>query len=106
MAEIRELENCLRGFAASREWEQFHTPENLAKSISIEASELLELFQWSDDPKQDPAPEMADILIYLIRMADVMGVDLVAAAWAKIAANSQKYPVDKSKGNSKKYTEF
>jgi NTP pyrophosphatase (non-canonical NTP hydrolase) len=106
MAEIRELENYLRGFAFAREWEQYHTPENLAKSISIEAGELLELFQWDYQPKQDPAPEMADILIYLIRMADVMGIDLVAATWAKIAENNQKYPVEKCKGNCKKYTEL
>ena len=106
MSDIQDLQRYLNGFAAMREWEPFHTPENLAKSISIEASELLELFQWSDNPKANPAPEMADILIYLIRMADVMGIDLVKAAWEKIAANAQKYPVEKSKGNSKKYTEF
>ena len=106
MAEIQELTNYLRGFAFAREWEAYHTPANLAKSISIEAGELLELFQWSDKPKDDPSPEMADILIYLIRLADVMGIDLVKAAWEKIAANGRKYPVEKAKGNCKKYTEF
>jgi len=98
MAEIRELGNYLRGFATAREWEAYHTPENLAKSISIEANELLKLYQWSSNATIDPASQMADILIYLIRMADVLGIDLVAATWAKISENSQKYPVDKSKG--------
>lgn len=102
-SEIRDLEKHLRGFAFSREWECFHTPENLAKSISIEASELLELFQWGEQPKEDPAPEMADILIYLIRLADVMGIDLVAATWAKIVENEKKYPVEKCKGRATKY---
>ena len=102
MAEVQELTNYLRGFAFAREWEAYHTPANLAKSISIEASELLELFQWSDKPTEDPAPEMADILIYLIRMADVMGIDLVAATWSKISANNQKYPVEKCKGKATK----
>mgnify|MGYP001405724631 CR=1 FL=1 len=106
MSDIRDLEKYLRGFAYQREWEGFHTPSNLAKSVSIEAAELLELFQWSDKPKKDPAPEMADILIYLIRMADAMGIDLVAAAWAKIAENNQKYPVEKCKGKSDKYNEL
>lgn len=106
MSEIQELTNYLRGFAFAREWEAYHTPQNLAKSISIEANELLELYQWSDKAKADPAPEMADVLIYLVRMADVLGIDLVAATWAKIAANSQKYPVEKCKGNCLKYTEF
>lgn len=103
MGEIRELENYLRGFVFARECETFHTPKNLAASISIEANELLELFQWSDRPKEDPAPEMADVLIYLIRLADVMGIDLVAATWAKISENSLKYPVDKCKGKAVKY---
>jgi NTP pyrophosphatase (non-canonical NTP hydrolase) len=103
MSEIQELTNYLRGFAAAREWESYHTPSNLAKSISIEASELLELFQWQDAPKEDPAPEMADVLIYLLRLADVLGIDLVAASWAKIAANGQKYPVEKCKGKATKY---
>jgi NTP pyrophosphatase (non-canonical NTP hydrolase) len=100
MGKIKER---LREFAAERDWTQYHTPSNLAKSISIEAAELLELFQWQDAPKEDPAPEMADVLIYLIRLADVMGIDLVAATWAKIASNAAKYPVEKCKGRSDKY---
>ncbi|MCK9568914.1 nucleotide pyrophosphohydrolase [Candidatus Pacearchaeota archaeon] len=104
MAEIQELTNYLRGFVAAREWEGYHTPENLAKSISIEAGELLECFQWdcvATDSDKAKA-EMADVLIYLIMMADVMGIDLVKAAWAKIASNSARYPVEKAKGNCKK----
>lgn len=103
MAEIQELTNYLRGFVAAREWEQFHTKSNLAKSISIEAGELLEMLQWKEDFTEDPAPEMADVLIYLLMLADLQGVDLVAATWAKISANAAKYPVEKCKGRATKY---
>ncbi len=106
MDSLEDLRDRLHFFAAVREWDQFHTPINLAKSVSIEANELLELFQWTDRPKEDPAPEMADVLIYLIRMADVMGIDLVKAAWAKIVENEKKYPVEKCKGRSTKYDEL
>lgn len=106
MAEIQELTNYLRGFVAAREWEQFHTKNNLAKSISIEANELLEMLQWREDFVEDPAPEMADVLIYLLMLADLQGVDLVQATWAKIASNSQRYPIEKCKGSCKKAEEL
>lgn len=108
MAEIQELTNYLRGFAAAREWEAYHTPENLAKSISIEAGELLECFQWDcvATDRDEVKAEMADIFIYLLMMADVMGIDLVAATWAKIASNSQRYPIEKAKGNCTKAEEL
>jgi NTP pyrophosphatase (non-canonical NTP hydrolase) len=71
-------------------------------SVSIEAGELLELFQWQDAPREDPAPEMADIFIYLVMMADHMGIDLIRAAWAKIASNAARYPVETAKGKCNK----
>ena len=107
MSEIQELTNYLRGFVAAREWEKYHTPSNLAKSISIEAGELLELFQWEDPAStKNVENEMADILIYLVMMADVMGIDLVKAAWDKIASNGARYPIEKCKGNCKKADEL
>lgn len=107
MSDLVDLSNYLRGFAAAREWEPFHTPANLAKSVSIEANELLECFQWSDTPALEDMElirnEMADVLIYLLYMADVLGVDLGKAAWRKIAYNEKKYPIEKSRGRTTKY---
>jgi len=108
MSEIQDLTNYLRGFVASREWERYHTPTALAMSVSIEAGELLECFQW-EDPLLNVGKvkeEMADIFIYLIVMADVLGIDLVASTWAKIASNGQRYPVEKCKGSCKKAEEL
>ncbi|GGC61457.1 nucleotide pyrophosphohydrolase [Undibacterium terreum] len=105
----------LKAFAAERDWEQFHTPKNLAASISIEAAELLELFQWSRGQQwgelQDPklknrtAEELADILLYLIRFADLAGIDLEQAARQKMLANAAKYPAAEFKGSDRKYNE-
>ena len=94
-------------FTEDRNWDQFHTPENLAKSISIEAAELLECFQWSPDyDKEAATEELADIMNYCILMADKMGIDIEDAIMDKIRKNAEKYPVEKSYGNSKKYTEL
>ena len=110
-----KLRDELRQFAADRDWEQFHTPMNLAIALSVEAAELLEHFQWltSDESQRLPADkssairlEMADVLLYLIRLADRLGIDLAASAFDKIAINAKKYPVALSKGSSKKYTEL
>ena len=106
----------LRSFAAERDWDQFHTPKNLATSISVEAAELLELFQWSRGQKgwdevKDPSirarveDELADILLYLIRFADKAGIDLEAIAERKIALNAEKYPAEKFRGSDRKYDE-
>lgn len=95
----------LRKFATDRDWEQFHSPVNLVKSICIEAAELLELFQWSNAPKRDPSEEMADVAIYLIRLADVLDIDLEEAIKRKIKANDVKYPAETFKGSSRKYNE-
>ena len=97
----------IRKFNKDRDWQQFHTPENLAKSIAIEAGELLECFQWSNEfDQQAVKEELADVMSYCIDMADALGVDMEEMLLEKIAKNEAKYPVEKSKGNSKKYTEL
>ena len=97
----------IRKFNKEREWEVFHTPENLAKSISIEAGELLECFQWNNDyNKQNVCEELADVINYCILMADALDVDLEEIVLSKLEKNKEKFPVDKAKGNSKKYTEL
>jgi dCTP diphosphatase len=106
MSEIQELIKQLRQFAKDRDWGKFHSPKNLAISISIEAGELLETFQWQETPNIDIASEIADVFIYLLMLSDCMGVDLVAATWAKIASNAVRYPIEKAKGNCKKAEEL
>ena len=110
-----ELAGRLAAFARERDWEQFHSPKNLAMAVAAESAELLEHFQWlTEAQSRDFAPaqrdqaalEMADVLLYLVRLADQLGVDLLAAAHRKIGLNAEKYPVDKSRGHSRKYTEL
>lgn len=99
--------NALRAFVAEREWSQFHTPENLAKSISIEAGELLEQFQWN--PEFDSAEvraELADVLTYCILLADRLDLDPNEIVLEKLAKTREKYPVEKSRGRSAKYDEL
>ncbi len=94
-------------FNKERDWDQFHSPENLAKSIAIEAGELLECFQWSPDYDMDHVcEELADVVNYCIVMADKLGVDLEEIVLKKLEKNREKYPVDKAKGKSKKYNEL
>jgi len=95
---------ALREFTAERDWAQFHSPANLAKSISIEAGELLECFQWSDDA--DPAEvlaELADVLTYCLLLADRLDVDPDAIVLSKLEETREKYPVERSRGKSTKY---
>ena len=112
---IEGLRDKLRQFAAERDWDQFHSPKNLAMALSVEAAELLEHFQWLSDAESAAlAPErqvkvreeLADVLLYLIRLADKLDIDLATAAADKLNVNAQKYPVQKARGSSKKYTEF
>ena len=112
---LRELRDAMRQFAAERAWEPFHTPKNLAMALAGEAGELLETFQWlTEEQSRRPAPEtlaaageeIADVLLYLVRLGDKLGIDPVAAAHAKLVANARKYPVDKARGNARKYTEL
>jgi len=99
---LDDLRERLRRFAAERDWEQFHTPKNLAMSVAIEAAEIMEHFQWltaaqsaSLDAavRHEVALEIADVLLYLVRLADVLDIDMLAAAREKIGLNAQKYPV-------------
>jgi NTP pyrophosphatase (non-canonical NTP hydrolase) len=105
----------IRKFRDDRDWKQFHDPKNLAVSISIEAAELLELFQWMSgeqarryaaDNKERVSEEIADVAIYLIELADITGIDLSQAIEAKLEKNAKKYPVEKSRGVSTKYTDL
>ena len=115
MTELENLRDQLRNFAAARDWDQFHSPKNLAMALSAEAGELLEVFQWlTEEQSRSLAPEaqaaaseeIADVLLYLIRLGDQLGIDPVAAAQRKLVANAQKYPADKARGSNKKYTEL
>jgi dCTP diphosphatase len=112
---LTHLRDTVRQFAAERDWDQFHSPKNLAAALSVEASELLEHFQWlteeqsknlSADKIAEVRLEMADVLIYLVRLADKLNVDLIAAASDKVTLNAQKYPADKARGSMRKYTEL
>ena len=103
----KKLINKLLKFRDDRDWKQFHTPENLVKSISIESAELLELFQWTSNANiEELKEEIADIYIYLLLLATNLNIDLNEIADRKIDKNDEKYPITKSKGNSKKYTKF
>ena len=98
----------IRRFTSDRDWEQFHSPANIAKSISIEAAELLECFQWSDDRYdiEHVKEELADVIVYCRNMLDRLGLDEDEIVNAKMAKNEAKYPVEKARGRSEKYTEL
>ena len=98
----------IRDFTADRDWDQFHTPANLAKSIAIEAGELLECFQWDEEnfDRQHVSEELADVLVYCRNLLDKLGLDEDAIINAKMSQNEAKYPVSKSRGSNKKYTDL
>ena len=100
--------NRIRQFISDRDWGQYHSPANLVKSISIEANELLECFQWSDTEYdlQHVKEELADVIVYCRDLLDVLGLDEDEIINMKMDMNEKKYPVDKARGSSKKYTEF
>jgi NTP pyrophosphatase (non-canonical NTP hydrolase) len=113
--DLTALRDALRIFASDRDWDQFHSPKNLAAALSVEAGELLEHFQWLNDDeshslpdtaRQAVAEEMADVLLYLVRLADKLDVDLAEAARRKIELNAKKYPVELSRGNATKHTKL
>ena len=113
--DCKKLKLRLQQFSNDREWNKFHTLKNLACSISIESSELLEIFQWEDlsslenrqkELKEKVSDEVADIMLYLLRFSDLAEIDLEKACFKKIEKNEKKYPVNLSKGNSKKYTDL
>jgi len=112
---LQPLVESLRAFAQAREWEQFHTPKNLACALSVEASELLEHFQWlteaqsqslTIDKKDAVAAEAADVFLYLLQLCDKLGIDLIAAAQAKMLVNAEKYPAALARGSAAKYTDL
>jgi dCTP diphosphatase len=113
--ELQALKTELREFAAAREWDRFHTPKNLAMALAGEAGEVLEIFQWLDDQQSmaisksdegrlEVGNEIADVLIYLIRLADVLGIDIDDAVTRKIGMNASKYPIALARGNAVKYS--
>jgi dCTP diphosphatase len=111
--DVATLQLRLREFATARDWGKFHSPKNLAMALAGEAGELLEIFQWlseaqsvelDDEDRARAAEEIADIQIYLLRLADVLHVSLPAAVTDKIAANDRKYPLEEAKGNATKYS--
>jgi NTP pyrophosphatase (non-canonical NTP hydrolase) len=112
---LSDLARRLSEFAAERDWEQFHSPKNLAMALVGEAGELAAEFQWMTEAQsQQPdaaqlariRAESADVLNYLVRLADKLGIDLIAAAHEKIELNARRYPADKVRGSSKKYNEY
>ncbi len=104
---MEEIKEKLRIFNEERDWEQFHTPENLAKSVAIEAGELLECFQWdSSYDLHNVCDEIADVMMYCIMLSDKLDIDLKKEILRKLDENGKKYPVEKCKGSSKKYNEL
>lgn len=113
--DVKAIQEELERFAELRDWNQFHSPKNLAMALSVEASELLEHFQWLTEEQSQNVDskllsnitrELADVQIYLLRMADKLGIDLEAAVSSKIKENAQKYPAERVKGSAAKYTEY
>jgi dCTP diphosphatase len=113
--DLQELKLRLREFARARDWDQFHSPKNLAMALIVEAGELVERFQWlteSESTRLEGAAltevrtELADIFLYLLRLADQLGVDLIPAALDKIELNERRYPADKVRGSAKKYDQY
>jgi dCTP diphosphatase len=115
MRDLGELRTRVQAFVAERDWDRFHSPKNLAMALSVEASELVELFQWLTEEESaapDPerrrrvAEELADVLWFLVRLADKLDIDLLEAAERKLAANAAKYPADRVRGDARKYDEY
>jgi dCTP diphosphatase len=115
LRDLTDLTRRLRDFARERDWEKFHTPKNLAMALAVEAAELMEPFQWlgsrasaklDEKSLAQVRQEIGDVLIYLVRLADRLGIDPLAAAAEKIRINQHKYPADQVRGKAKKYTEY
>ncbi len=113
-SDFNSIRKQVRQFVVEREWDQFHSPKNLSMALIVEAAELVEHFQWlTEEQSANPGPEklaeieleLADIQIYLLSLAEKLKLDLVAAVEKKLVLNARKYPVEKARGNSKKYTE-
>lgn len=114
-ATVEDLKTRVLAFARARDWEQFHSPKNLSMALAVEAGELMEHFLWADASmklskgkakRAEIADELADVVIYALEFANITGIDVAAAIESKMAANAKKYPVEKAKGRSVKYTEL
>ncbi len=112
---MKELIKSIRNFSQIRDWDQFHSPKNLAMALSVEVAEIVEHFQWLTQAQSNNLDsvklaeikeEIADVMIYLTRLADRLGIDPVQAAEEKMQLNEKKYPVEKAKGNAVKYTDL
>ena len=112
---MNDLRDAIKAFTEERDWEQFHSPKNLAMALSVEASEIVEHFQWlTEEQSKNLSPEkltelreeIGDVMIYLVELADKLGVDPVEAARAKLEMNARKYPADVVRGKASKYTEY
>ncbi len=112
---MEDLRNAIDAFIRERDWEQFHSPKNLAMALSVEVAEIVEHFQWLTEEQSQNLPpeklaeireEIGDVMIYLIELADKLGIDPMEAAKAKVAINGQKYPAELVKGKASKYTEY
>jgi NTP pyrophosphatase (non-canonical NTP hydrolase) len=115
MRDLDELKERVRAFVAERDWDRFHSPKNLAMALSVEASELVELFQWLTEAesatldaaqRRRVAEELADVLWFLVRLSDRLGIDLLEAVEQKLAANAAKYPADRVRGKAAKYDQY
>jgi dCTP diphosphatase len=115
MRDLAELRERLRAFVAERDWDRFHSPKNLSMALAVEAAELVELFQWLTEEesaapdaarRQRVAEELADVLWFLVRIADRLDIDLLAAAEAKLVQNARKYPAERVRGQARKYDEY
>jgi len=113
--DLEDIKHRVRQFAQARDWDQFHSPKNLTMAMSVEVGELMEHFQWLTEQQSQNldaktlaavTDEIADIHVYLVRLADKLGVDILKAVEHKMQKNEQKYPADKVKGSAKKYTEY
>jgi NTP pyrophosphatase (non-canonical NTP hydrolase) len=114
-SELARLREVVRVFVAERDWDQFHTPKNLSSALCVEAAELLEHFQWlergdraelGEQKLEQVRHEMADVLVYLIQLADKLGVDLGAAVLEKMVLNRARYPAEKVRGDARKYSDY
>lgn len=114
-SDLDSLTQRLRDFADARDWEQFHSPKNLTMALSVEVAEIVEHFQWLTEEQSNNLPEqtldkveteLADTLLYLVRLADKLDIDLLDSARRKIEINEKKYPVEKARGNARKYTDL
>jgi NTP pyrophosphatase (non-canonical NTP hydrolase) len=115
MDSLDDLRDAVRAFVDERDWAQFHTPKNIAMALTVEAAELQEHFQWltaeqsealAADQRAAVADELADVQVYLVRLADRLGIDLLEACAAKLEKNRAKYPVELARGRATKYTEL